>query len=66
MNTDSDLHRRIRRGPPNMLNLPDMPREIAHSLRRSFRRARASYATRRRRTCSVLDVLVLVHTTPKY
>ena len=61
MNTDSDLHKRIQRGPPNMFNLPDMFREIAHSLRRSFRRARAR---RRQRTSSVLDVLV--HTTPQY
>ena len=64
MNTDSELHRRIQRGPPNMFNLPDMFREIAHSLRRSFRRARASHARRRQRTCSVFDVLV--HTTPHY
>jgi len=64
MNIDSDLHRRIQRGPPNMFNLPDMVREIAHSLRRSFRRARASYATRRQCTCSALDVLV--HNTPQY
>jgi hypothetical protein len=44
MSISPDLHRRIQRGPPNMLNLPDMFREIAHSLHRFFRRAR----TRRR------------------
>ena len=61
MNTNSDLHRRIQRGPPNVFNLPDMFREIAHSLRRSFRRA---HARRRQHTSSVPNVLA--HTTPHY
>jgi hypothetical protein len=56
MNIDPELDKRIQRGPPNMLNLPDMFREIAESLHRAFRRARASLARRRQGMCSTLDV----------
>jgi len=52
MNANPELNRLIQRGPPNMFNLPDMFREIAESLRRAFRRARAR---RRQGTCSILQ-----------
>ena len=55
MSTNPELHKHIQRGPPNMFNLPDMFREIAHSLRQAFRRARARH---RQRTCSILDVFI--------
>ena len=64
MNTNPQPNRRIQRGPPNMVNLPDMFREIADSLRRSFCRARASLARRRQGTCSILPIPI--HNTTPY
>ena len=64
MSTNPQHNRRIQRGPPNMVNLPDMFREIADSLRRSFRRARASLARRRQGTCSILPIPI--HSTTPY
>ena len=56
MSTNPQLNRRIQRGPPNMFNLPDMFREIADSLRRSFHRARASLAKRKQGMHSQHDI----------
>jgi hypothetical protein len=53
MSTNPKPTKPNQRGPPNMFNLPDMFREIADSLRRWFRRARASRASRRQGTCSI-------------
>ena len=53
MSISPDLHSRIQRGPPNMFNLPDMFREIAHSLRRYFRRVRTRH---RQSMCRILFV----------
>jgi hypothetical protein len=57
MSTNPKPTKPIQRGPPNMFNLPDMFREIAGSLRRWFRRTRASRASRRQGTCSTLNVI---------
>ena len=64
MSTNAQHNRPIQRGPPNMFNLPDMFREIADSLRRSFRRARASRARRRHGTR--LTLLMPIHNTTPY
>jgi len=53
--------RRIQRGPPNMFNLPDMFREIADSINRSFQRFRANRAMRRQGTSSLFNSSVFEH-----
>jgi hypothetical protein len=50
MHPDATLSKGIQRGPPNMFNLPDMFREIADSVNRSFHRFRAYLARRRQGT----------------
>jgi hypothetical protein len=52
MHPDTTLSKGIQRGPPNMFNLPDMFREIADSVNRSFHRFRAYLARRRQGTNS--------------
>jgi hypothetical protein len=57
MSTAVKHNKPVDRAPPSKLDLPNLFREIANSLRRSFRAARGSIARRSQGAYSIFDAL---------